>query len=103
MSVPNLKQFCSFSVVRCLVRRYITDVQRKSQDTDITEDDINEVWYIYHKSRSLRTKKIQKYSRHSYNTNTDHATTNGSVTAMALFFIFYDQERFNCQSLWQGL
>ena len=31
------------SVVRCLVRRYITEEQRKSQDFNITEDDINEV------------------------------------------------------------
>ncbi len=30
-------------MVRCLVRRYITDEQRKSQDFNITEDDINEV------------------------------------------------------------
>ena len=33
-----------FSVVRCLVRRYVTDEQRKSQDFNITEDDINEVY-----------------------------------------------------------
>eukprot|EP00095_Tigriopus_kingsejongensis_P011532 snap_masked-scaffold33_size549341-processed-gene-1.10 protein:Tk11532 transcript:snap_masked-scaffold33_size549341-processed-gene-1.10-mRNA-1 annotation:"trp channel protein" len=32
-----------YGVVRCLVRRYITEEQRKSQDFNITEDDINEV------------------------------------------------------------
>ncbi len=35
--------FLMLSVVRCLVRRYITEIQRKSQDESITEDDINEV------------------------------------------------------------
>lgn len=30
-------------VVRCLVRRYVTAEQRKSEDFNITEDDINEV------------------------------------------------------------
>ena len=30
-------------MVRCLIRRYVTDIQRKSQDFNITEDDINEV------------------------------------------------------------
>ncbi len=29
-------------VVRCLVRRYVTNEQRKSQNFNITEDDINE-------------------------------------------------------------
>ncbi|QQP53307.1 Uncharacterized protein FKW44_005745, partial [Caligus rogercresseyi] len=32
-----------YGVVRCLVKRYITEEQRKSQDFNVTEDDINEV------------------------------------------------------------
>ena len=32
-----------YGVMRCLVRRYITHEQRKSENTNITEDDINEV------------------------------------------------------------
>ena len=29
--------------MRCIVRRYVTSEQRKSENTNITEDDINEV------------------------------------------------------------
>ena len=35
--------FSSNRVMRCIVRRYVTSEQRKSENTNITEDDINEV------------------------------------------------------------
>ena len=35
-----------YGVMRCLVRRYITNEQRKSENTNITEDDINEVSWL---------------------------------------------------------
>ena len=33
--------------MRCIVRRYVTSEQRKSENTNITEDDINEVIPIH--------------------------------------------------------
>ena len=33
--------------MRCIVRRYVTSEQRKSENTNITEDDINEVIQIH--------------------------------------------------------
>ncbi len=46
--VVSKTQRTTYSVVRCLVKRYITEIQRKSQEDTITEDDINEVkkWKI---------------------------------------------------------
>ena len=34
--------------MRCLIRRYVMEEQRKTSNTTITEDDINEVSYMYH-------------------------------------------------------
>ena len=46
-----ISKICLFkSVMRCLVRRYVTAEQRKSENTNITEDDINEVRPIYVKT-----------------------------------------------------
>ena len=60
--------------MRCLIRRYVMEEQRKTSNTTITEDDINEVSHIYHlysifevekcvalkKSASLHWKKPYK-------------------------------------------
>ena len=44
MKLKMIIKICLFkSVMRCLVRRYVTAEQRKSENTNITEDDINEV------------------------------------------------------------
>ena len=43
LRLPIVNPHFPLRVVRCLVRRYITSEQRKSQNFNITEDDINEV------------------------------------------------------------
>ena len=46
-SVELLKNetYFHFRVMRCLIRRYVMEEQRKTSNTSITEDDINEVSY----------------------------------------------------------
>lgn len=39
-------------VMRCLVRRYVTNQQRKAEETGITEDDVNEVKQAVNSFRS---------------------------------------------------
>ena len=51
IKLKMISKICLFkSVMRCLVRRYVTAEQRKSENTNITEDDINEVRPIYVKT-----------------------------------------------------
>ncbi|XP_054721282.1 transient receptor potential protein-like [Uloborus diversus] len=40
------------SVMRCLIRRYVTTQQRKAEDTGVTEDDVNEVKQVVTSFRS---------------------------------------------------